>query len=155
MAEFVAYREKAKQLLGRYSKIPKNITIIEGRIHALALKNTKDADDSKIVLRDYREILYQTCHLFAKGKSVKEVVDILRREKINYNHEDFELTRDKQKEYDDYLANPFKLEKGLLPCERCKSERTMSSFKQDRGGDEGTSVYSQCLDCKHKWRVNN
>lgn len=154
MAELNEQRKKTQKILGKYSKIPKNITIIEGKIYNLAQKNAGEEDQKKILMA-YREILYQTCHFFSAGKTVKEVVGILRNEKINYDHEDFELTQNKQKEYDDYLVNPFKLEKGLMPCEKCKSDRTMSSFKQDRGGDEGTSVYSQCLDCKHKWRVNN
>jgi len=152
-------RERAKKILGKHSKIPKNITILEEKIYALALAETDEEEvntnNQQEFLSVYREILYQTCLFFKNGKKIKEVVGLLRRGKINYNHEGYDLTRNKQEEYDDYLNNPFKIEKGLLPCEKCRSDRTMSSFKQDRGGDEGTSVYSQCLDCKHKWRVNN
>jgi DNA-directed RNA polymerase subunit M/transcription elongation factor TFIIS len=159
MSEIKKTRTQAKKILGKYSKISKNITIIEGKIYSLALLETNEEDinedNQNKVLSAYLQILYQVCLSFTDGKKVKEIVNILKNGKINYNHEDYELTRNKQKEYDDYLNNPFQLKKGLLPCEKCKSERTMSTFKQDRGGDEGTSVYSQCLDCKHKWRVNN
>ena len=161
MSEFKKSREQAKKILENYSKIPKNITVLEKRIFTLTLEEVEISEEEineenyPQLEAEYKEILFQVCYMFSNGGKIKKILSLLKEGKINYNHEDFDMTRNKQKEYDDYLNNPFQLKKGLLPCEKCKSDRTMSSFKQDRGGDEGTSVYSQCLDCKHKWRVNN
>ena len=153
MTSLEEVRRKAKKILETYSKIPKNIEIIEKKILDLASEEDKEETSLKIV--KYQEIFMQVAYLFEKGEKVKNVIQLLREGKINYNHPDYELTRNKQKEYDDYLLNPFQIKRGIVSCSACGGDRTMSCFKQDRGGDEGTSVYSQCIDCKHKWRENN
>jgi DNA-directed RNA polymerase subunit M/transcription elongation factor TFIIS len=146
------YRKKAKTTLKLYSKIPKNIEIIERNIYKNAERNTITESDREI---SYKEILYETMYFFETGKKVKEIVNILKEGKIGYNSEDFEICRIKQKEYDEYLENPFNVVKGLVKCGKCGGVRTISYYRQDRSCDEGTSVYSQCLDCKYKWRENN
>lgn len=49
--------------------------------------------------------------------------------------------------------NPEIKESGLV-CRRCKSKRIMSRSLQIRGGDEATTVFATCADCKYAWREN-
>jgi len=143
------YRKKGKEILSNYSKILKNQEILERRIYDFSSKDSETKEEI------YYDTLYQIAYFFENGKKIKEVINILKEGKLGYDHEDFDLCRIKQKEYDEYLVNPFSVENGLLDCIKCKSKRTISYYRQDRSSDEGTSVYSQCLDCKYKWRENN
>lgn len=38
-------------------------------------------------------------------------------------------------------------------CPKCKSAKTLSSFLQTRSADEPTSVFINCVECRHRWRV--
>ena len=40
-----------------------------------------------------------------------------------------------------------------VKCKNCGSENVNSYSKQVRSGDEATTVFYTCLDCKNKWRV--
>ncbi len=139
-----SFRCKGKEVLSAYSALPKNIALLERSIYKLA-----PAEEG------YLEILYQVSHMFSRGQKIKEVMSELRAGRFGYDHRAYDDCRKKQEEYDEYLDNPFQVEQGIMRCVKCRSERTMSYLRQDRAADEGTSVYSQCLDCKHKWRENN
>lgn len=47
--------------------------------------------------------------------------------------------------------NPDVVEGGL-ECRRCKSRKILSRSMQIRGGDEGTTVFASCSECKYSWR---
>lgn len=40
-----------------------------------------------------------------------------------------------------------------VKCKNCGSENVNAYSKQVRSGDEATTVFYTCLDCKNKWRV--
>ena len=46
--------------------------------------------------------------------------------------------------------NDFELQDGVEKCNKCGSYKTLSSTKQTRSADEGATVFTQCLICKHR-----
>lgn len=43
--------------------------------------------------------------------------------------------------------------KGLLQCQRCKSDDIITEQKQTRSADEGMCVFAQCRKCFTKWKM--
>lgn len=145
-------RDKSKNILKLYLKNEKNINIIEKRIYDYLIKNEyNDTDFDNI----YLQILYQITHSIKNGYKITEVGNMLKEGKILFDHPEFDLYKKKEKEHDEYLANPFKVVDGLVKCTKCKSMNTICYSKQDRKADEALSVYAQCFNCHHKWRENN
>ena len=42
-----------------------------------------------------------------------------------------------------------------VKCPKCKHENVNRITKQTRSADEGATDFYTCLDCHHKWRINN
>lgn len=47
------------------------------------------------------------------------------------------------------------VEEGMFQCGKCKSKKVYTMSKQTRAGDEATTVFAKCIDCKKSWVVNN
>ncbi|KAF2396738.1 hypothetical protein EJ06DRAFT_231748 [Trichodelitschia bisporula] len=43
----------------------------------------------------------------------------------------------------------------MHPCENCGAEEVRFYTQQLRGADEGTTVFYECPQCRHKWNTNN
>ena len=160
-------RELSKNIIGKYLNNQKNIITFEKLIYNL----TKDKPSM------YRVYIFQLCLILSnrerifsvindekisegisRGKDkmrIKDILDIIKQDKLGFNHEGFKNERILQEEYDEYLVNPFEVVKGLLKCPKCKSDKTMSYSKNDRSSDEPMSVYATCFMCKFNWRENN
>lgn len=47
------------------------------------------------------------------------------------------------------------VDEGMFTCLKCKSKRIFTASKQTRSGDEATTVFAKCSECKNQWVVNN
>jgi len=139
-------RNKGKTVLTEYLDKEKNIEIIEKNIYNISL-------EKKTFKNFYLETLYEVCY-FLNQYNIKKVNSDLKDKKILWNNDEFLDEKNKQKEKDDFLTNPFEVEEGIEKCDRCGSKRTYSISKQVRSADEGFSTFSHCLDCNKRWRNN-
>lgn len=139
-------RNKGKTVLSEYLDKEKNIEIIENNIYQLSL-------EKKSFNNIYFETLYEVCY-FLNIHNIKKVNTDLKNKKVMWNNEEFLDEKNKQKEKDDFLTNPFDVEEGIEKCNKCGSKRTYSISKQVRSADEGFSTFSHCLDCNKRWRNN-
>ena len=139
-------RNKGKTVLSEYLDKEKNIEIIEKNIYNISL-------EKKTFKNFYLETLYEVCY-FLNVYNIKKVNSDLKDKKILWNNDEFLDEKNKQKEKDDFLTNPFEVEEGIEKCDRCGSKRTYSISKQVRSADEGFSTFSHCLDCNKRWRNN-
>lgn len=74
--------------------------------------------------------------------------------KTGFNHPFYDTISTVIKEQNDFIKNPFlNIEKGVIKCKKCNSERVFSYAKQTRSGDEATSVFCECVECKSKWII--
>lgn len=70
--------------------------------------------------------------------------------KTKFDHPLFDGVRKKINETLLFQTNSFELQDGVEQCRKCGSYKTLSSAKQTRSADEGATVFTQCLKCKHR-----
>lgn len=56
-------------------------------------------------------------------------------------------------EYINFLECP-EVEEGMFECSKCGSKKIFTTSKQTRRGDEATTVFARCSQCKNGWVVN-
>ena len=134
-------REEIKESLSAVITSDKNIRILEKLIY----DTTGNCEDM------YRDLAFQTICEISNGKKLPEIIAIIKSGKSGWDHSDFDASKFKQQEQDDFIVNPFEVEEGVLVCPKCRNSRTFSYTKQVRSCDEGTSVFASCMTCKHKW----
>ncbi len=133
-------RNSGKEALATVLSNKKNIEIIENNIY----KISSDVET-------YNQYIYQTIGDIIGGLALKSVLENIKNNKIGWKHSCYEEVENRMKEQDDFIVNPFTVSEGVLKCNKCNSERVFSYTKQTRSGDEATSVFSQCVNCKAKW----
>jgi|688.fasta_scaffold250058_2 DNA-directed RNA polymerase subunit M/transcription elongation factor TFIIS len=137
----MSIRTEIKAALGTVVKNEKNVDILEKSIY----ENTGNSEDA------YRDLTFQVICDITGGKKLTEVLEYIKNGGFGWNHVNFQDTKFKQNEQDEFIMNPFEVEEGVLVCPKCKNSRTFSYTKQVRSCDEGTSVFASCMTCKHKW----
>ena len=142
----IELRNKGKTVLSEYLDKEKNIEIIEKNIYNISLQK-------KCFANYYLQTLYEVCY-FLTTYNLKKINSDLKDNKVLWNNDEFLDEKNKQKEKDEFLTNPFEVEEGIEKCDRCGSKRTYSISKQVRSADEGFSTFSHCLDCNKRWRNN-
>ena len=142
----IELRNKGKTVLAEYLDKEKNIEIIEKNIYNISL-------EKKCFTNYYLETLYEVCY-FLTTHNLKKINSDLKDKKVLWANDEFLDEKNKQKEKDEFLTNPFEVEEGIEKCDRCGSKRTYSISKQVRSADEGFSTFSHCLDCNKRWRNN-
>lgn len=78
-------------------------------------------------------------------------IDLLARNRIGWNHPTFDKIKNKIKDQDDYLLNPYEVEEGVVTCNKCGSNKVFSVSVQTRAADEPMTTIAQCVRCKSKW----
>lgn len=137
-------REKGKSCLLNVLNIENNVDILEKWIYDIS------SDD-----KDYKRIIFQTTGDILKKVKLKDVLENIKSNKCGYNHVMYTEIASKIEEQNEFIKNPFiNIEKGVIQCKKCKSERVFSYSKQTRSGDESTSVFCECVECGSKWRIN-
>lgn len=131
-------REAGKQALATVLKKEQNVIILEKIIFDNSNEET------------YKEILFQAIGDIIQGKLLKTISNNIKKNKSLWNHSCFNDIRNRIKEQDDFIENPFEVEEGVLEC-KCGSKRVFSYTKQVRSGDESMTTFAQCIACKAKW----
>lgn len=73
--------------------------------------------------------------------------------KLGFNSDCFTKYKKDEQEYLQLLECP-EVEEGMFTCEHCKSKKIFTMSKQTRSGDEATTVFARCSECKKGWIIN-
>jgi len=137
-------RTKGKKSLSKVLTVQSNVEILEKWVYNMS------SDD-----REYKRIILQTVGDIINKVKLNEILDSIKSGKIGYKHKMYEKIQAKIEEQNEFIKNPFiNIEKGVIQCKKCKSERVFSYAKQTRSGDESTSVFCECVECGSKWKIN-
>ena len=136
-------RENGKNALRLYLQNENNISAFDQLAY-----NLSEEDE-----QNYKNIIMEINMYIHQEKKLKEIVDIFQNDKHNFNNSTFDEIRSLQEEQDNFIIKPFEIEEGVLQCNKCGSKKTFSYSKQTRGGDEGTTVFAVCSECKAKWKM--
>jgi DNA-directed RNA polymerase subunit M/transcription elongation factor TFIIS len=85
--------------------------------------------------------------------SLKEIFSTIKKKKFGYEHSNYDTIRREVKEEEDFIMNPPVVDEGVIQCNKCKSNRTISFNKQTRSGDEAVTVFVRCVDCGAQFRM--
>lgn len=140
-------RITGKKIIGTIISNQKNCDKLENAIYN-TIKNENSEDE-------YIEILYEVYGKILNKKDINEIIKDLEQKKYKWLNSYFDNIRIKQAEQDDFIENPFEVEEGVLECKKCGSRRVFSYGKQVRSGDEATTTFAQCIECKSKWTENH
>ena len=139
-SDSMSFREEGKAALATILKNKKDISKIEGSIYS--------ANDNE---KPYKLAIYQAISDLTGKETVKEVVSNIQKGRTGWKHPSFSEMAKRIDEQNSFIENPFEVEEGVHTCQRCNSKRVFSYNKQCRGGDEGTSVFCECVACHCKW----
>lgn len=136
----------------------KTVEQISKKIITQALTNKVKSDKtiekiSNILNQIPLEILYEIIgELQLKDKlSLKVIKKITEKKLYGWNSPVFENVKNKLTEKDEFIENPPEVVEGIFTCGICKTNKTVSFSKQTRSGDESTTVYITCIQCKKTW----
>ena len=150
------FRLKGINSLKTILKVQKNINILEKNIFILSKKQSLQKEEEEECLEDiYNDNIYNIIGYIIQGEKLNDLLKNIKKGNLTWNNPNFQIYNDRIKEQDDFIENPFEVEEGVLECNKCNSKRVYSYSKQVRSGDEGTTVYAQCVACKTKWTYNN
>ena len=141
------YCEKRKlgvKTLSTVLKKKQNIDIIEKYIH----KKSKLYEDYDYI---YNNILYQIIGDIIDKQNNKQIIVNIKNNFILWNHPTFTEIKNRIKEHDDFIINPFEVEEGVTECKNCGSNRVFTFSKQVRSSDEPMTTFARCVLCNKKW----
>ena len=136
------YRELGKKVLSKYISSEKNIKLLEKKINEIT--NNQE---------EYKKLILEIINYKRNGTSSKELLKLLKSNKVLESGSSYEEYKIKLKEHDGFLIKPFEVDEGVLECGKCGSNKTISYTKQTRSGDESTSVFALCYNCNNKWKM--
>ena len=139
-SDSMSFREEGKAALATILKNKKDIGKIERAIYSTDQKE-----------KSYKLAIYQVISDLTEKKTVKEVLNNIQQGKTGWKHPSFCEMAKRIDEQNGFIENPFEVEEGVHTCQKCNSKRVFSYNKQCRGGDEGTSVFCECVACHCKW----
>lgn len=119
-----------------------------------------------LISLELKDVLYEVVSYCTENPTeIDSLIDNL--EDITLNNENLtpdeilfksRIFKEQEKYYFKELENSrvkINIQKGLLPCPKCKTKMTLTVEKQTRSGDEGTTLFNSCTKCGHKWKVQN
>jgi DNA-directed RNA polymerase subunit M/transcription elongation factor TFIIS len=133
-------RENARKAIGLTLSVESNIRILENKIFEIS-------DENESV---YKQIIFQLIVDIRNGKKLKELLEDLNQRKVHWKHQSLNEYIDEEVEQDNFIIQPFEIVEGITQC-KCGSKRVYSFTKQTRGGDESSTTFNECLNCKSKW----
>lgn len=74
-------------------------------------------------------------------------------QRCGLNSKCFDKFRKEEEDFLNLLECP-DVEEGMFECHKCKSKKVFTTSKQTRRGDESTTVFAKCVNCKHNWVLN-
>jgi DNA-directed RNA polymerase subunit M/transcription elongation factor TFIIS len=131
-------RNIAKKALKTMITSSEDIKSIESKINSISTEE------------NYIDNVYQIIGDINKF-STSKILSNIKHRRIGSEHPCFDEIRDKINEQDEFIKNPFKVEEGVLECNKCGSKRVYSYSKQTRSGDESSTTFANCVKCGAKW----
>lgn len=98
-------------------------------------------------------ILYEILVEWTVNPQLTELIEKIQKQRFGWNHPTFKLLHRREKEQDEFLSNPPKLEEGVIECRKCGSRKTYSFSKQTRRADESCTVFVRCSQCNNSFRM--
>jgi DNA-directed RNA polymerase subunit M/transcription elongation factor TFIIS len=98
-------------------------------------------------------VLYELLVEWTVHPQLTELIEKIQMKKVGWNHPTFKKLHQLEKEQDDFLSNPPKLEEGVIECRKCGSRKTYSFSKQTRRADESCTVFVRCSQCNSSFRM--
>jgi len=98
-------------------------------------------------------LFYEVGTEFLFQANLNQVMDLVQKKEIGWDHPNLETLRGEFREQDDFFENPPQVEEGVMECKRCKSRRTFSFSKQTRRSDESATVFIRCSNCDYMYRI--
>ena len=137
------YRQQGKTALETVCENKRITNSIEKALYELSQKHPENT---------YRTYIFQAIGDLTSGVPHKTVLEMACEGKYGWRHNCFDKIREKQKEQDEYITNPYEAEEGVVDC-RCGSKRTVCMSQQNRAADEGATVHAFCIQCKRRWKI--
>jgi DNA-directed RNA polymerase subunit M/transcription elongation factor TFIIS len=148
-------REKGIEALSTVLQQVKNCQMFEKYIFDyVSAKSEKDNEDEISAENAllYNWYIYQVIGLLIQDMAnMKKIYKSIKEGKVGWKSSTYDDVTNKFEEHDEYLVKPFEVVEGVAQCGKCGSKKTWSIAKQLRGGDEGTSTISRCVECGHHW----
>ena len=142
------FRDKGKQIIRTVLKREQNVITLENIIF----------DKHPHSQQDYFTAVYEAVGFLIRTPMSKDtIVECIRLQqtnKIGFDDVEFDESRRRIDEIDQFATHPFEIEEGISECS-CGSKRTITFQKQTRAADEGATTFSHCVECGKKWRHNN
>lgn len=105
------------------------------------------------------DLVYEVINLLnTKGfkstyKFLKEVYEIENiNSKIVFENEIFDDNRTNYEKEISFVRDKIKMKFSDMPCRRCNNKTVIQTSKQTRSGDEGVTIFYNCVSCEAKWR---
>ena len=133
-------REIGKNALKTVLTREQNVNTLEKYIFEISEEDEKS----------YKKILYETIQDISNGNKIQDILSNIKNKNVLWKHKSLETFIKEEEEQDEFIINPFQVEEGIVEC-RCGSKRVYSYSKQCRGGDESSTTFATCLECKSKW----
>ena len=145
-------RQKGITALSHALKQQKNCETFEKYIYSHVCESHTSETHTTLSQEKYFWYIYQVVGLLLQDSSnFKNTFKNVKQGKIGWESSTYDSISSKIKEHDEYLVKPFEVVEGVAQCGKCGSKKTWSIAKQMRGGDEGTSTISRCVECGHHW----
>lgn len=133
--------------------------IIEGGIYGFAEEYSESQGTPFLLENIYQEKFNEILGLIETNKNLVEMIkngdikpeELAFKKSHELNPEKYEKIN-KKKEIEEKNKKD-KPSTDLFQCPKCKKRRATVSEKQTRRGDEPATVFINCLECGHSWRV--
>ena len=147
----MSYRQVGRNALSTVLKNEQNIVTFDKYIYNYA---EGQAESENNIENIYTELIYQLIGDILNGTKLKIILANIKKNKIGWEHPQFDTIRYRQQEQDDYILNPFNVEEGVVECPKCGGNRTFTYQTQSRSADEPMTTHSTCVKCKYQWRYS-
>jgi len=147
----INFRESGIEALNFIIKNKKTSEKIEKEIYDISLSILRKNENIKTVY--FLNILQVTKDIQENKLKIKDISNFIKSGKLNWNHDNISDIISEEIEQDEFIIKPFEIEEGVIEC-KCGSKRVYSYSKQCRGGDESSTTFATCLECKSKWVYN-
>lgn len=122
-------------------KVENNINTLSNKIYEIS-----EGDENKC-----KNIVYQTITDINNGKKLQTILNELKKKDVLWKHPFLTDIIAEEVEQDNFIIQPFEIVEGITQCNKCGSKRVFSFTKQTRGGDESSTTFNECLNCRSKW----
>lgn len=150
--------KNALNTLENNSRLVEQVELKVAQIAKIHMLLNVSVQEYELRTAKYFTILLDINFQVKQGKTLSEALAMIivryTKDGIMWNAPEFDALRDSQIAKQRTIREPYKPKKGVQ-CGHCKKYNTVSYDRQDRGRDEGPSLYIYCLEesCEHITRL--